>query len=294
VIRRSDLALGRLWLKARLRVMIRTPRATFFTFVFPLILLLLLDSIGSGRISVPGGKVSYDQYITPSIAIFALTAATYTSVIFGVATAREQGIFKRVRGTPLPMGIFLGSWVASTVLAALGAVALMFVVAVPAFGVDVRPELLPAAVVTLLLGGLTFTALGFAVGSFVRRADTAPVIANLTLFPLLFVSGVFYSTEGAPEWLQRIADVFPLSHVVHAFTACFSPYTTGSGFSTRDLTSILAWGVGGTFVAVRRFSREATDEEGGVAGRAAGGLIGRLVPHPIGRGSDGSNPAAGR
>jgi ABC-2 type transport system permease protein len=263
----SDLALGWLWLKGRLRLMTRTSRATFFTFVFPLILLVLLDSLGGGDVSVPGGKVAYVQYITPAIAIFALTAGTYTSVIFGVATAREQGTFKRVRGTPLPMPVFLGSWIASTVLAALAAVAVMFAVAVPAFGIDVRLELLPAAVFTLVLGGLTFTALGFAVGSFIRRADTAPIIANLTLFPLLFVSGVFYSIESQPEWLHRIAEAFPLYHLVHAFTACFSPYTTGSGFSGPDLWSLFAWGVIGTIVAVRRFSREATDEEPGVSRR---------------------------
>ena len=260
----SDLAVAWLWLKGRLRLMTRTPRATFFTFVFPLILLVLLDSLGGGDVSVPGGKVAYGQYITPAIAIFALTAATYSFVIFGVATAREQGTFKRVRGTPLPMWVFLGSWVAATVLAALASVALMFVVAVPAFGVDVRFELLPAAIVTLVLGGLTFTALGFAAASFVRRAETAPIVANLTLFPLLFISGVFYSVQGEPQWLRRIALAFPLYHLVHAFTACFSPFTTGSGFSGRDLSSLLAWGVVGTFVAVRRFAHEATDE-GGVA-----------------------------
>ena len=85
------------------------------------------------------------------------------------------------------------------VVTALASVALMFVVAVSAFGVEIRPELLPAAVVTLLLGGLTFTALGFAVSSFVRRADSAPIVANLTLFPLLFVSGVFYSSRRSPS-----------------------------------------------------------------------------------------------
>jgi ABC-2 type transport system permease protein len=262
---RSDPALARLWVAARLRLMLRTPRATFFTFVFPLILLVLLDSIGSGTVPVPGGRVQYAQYITPSIAIFALTAATYTFVIFGVATAREQGVFKRVRGTPLPMSVFLGSWVASTVLAALAAVVLMFIVAVPAFGVHIRVELLPAAFVTLVLGGVTFTALGFAVASYVRRADTAPIIANLTLFPLLFVSGVFYSVQGQPEWIERIADFFPLSHLVRAFDACFSPYTTGSGFAWHDLWPLLLWGAIGAFVAVRRFSHEATDEEGGTA-----------------------------
>jgi ABC-2 type transport system permease protein len=259
----SDVALTRLWVKSRLRLMTRTPRATFFTFVFPLILLILLNALGGSDVTAPGGKVTYAQYITPSIAIFALTAATYSFVIFGVATAREQGTFKRVRGTPLPMSVFLGSWVASTVLAGLGSVALMFAVAVPALGLHVRAELMPAAFVTLLLGGMTFTALGFAVASFVRRADTAPIVANLTLFPLLFVSGVFYSVEAEPEWLRRVADIFPLSHLVQAFDACFSPYTSGSGFSAHDLGSLFAWAVIGTFIAVRRFAAEATDEVSG-------------------------------
>ncbi len=264
--RSSDGRLLGLWLGARARLIARTPRVTFFTFVFPLILLLLLDSLGGGDVPVPGGTVAYAQYITPSIAIFALTTATYTAVIFGVATAHEQGTFKRVRGTPLPMWIFLGAWVAATVVTALASAALMFVVAVSAFGVEIRPELLPAAVVTLLLGGLTFTALGFAVASFVRRADSAPIVANLTLFPLLFVSGVFYSVQNEPEWLRRIADVFPLSHLVQAFTACFSPYTTGTGFSGRDLLSLLVWGCLATIVAVRRLAREATDAPPSLAG----------------------------
>jgi ABC-2 type transport system permease protein len=138
---------------------------------------------------------------------------------------------------------------------------LMFAVSVVAFGVDLRLRLLPAAVVTLLLGGCAFTALGFAVASFVRRADTAPIVANLTLFPLLFVSGVFYSFQSEPAWLQRIAHVFPLSHLVQAFGACFSPYTTGSGFSWHDLWAIALWGAIGAFVAVRRFSRESTDAD---------------------------------
>jgi ABC-2 type transport system permease protein len=262
-MRRSDLGLARLWLKGRLRLLTRTPRTTFFTFVFPLILLLLLDSLNSSNVAVPGGKVAFAQFFTPSIAIFALTAATYTAVIFGVATAREQGVIKRVRGTPLPMSIFLGSWLASAVLTGVSSVVLMFAIAVPVFGVHVRPTLLPAAVVTLFLGGVAIAAIGLAVASYVRRADSAPIVANLTLFPLLFVSGVFYPFESEPEWLQRIANLFPLSHLVAAFDACFSPYTQGSGFVLRDLAALVVWGIGGTIVASRRFARDALDEVGG-------------------------------
>ena len=136
----------------------------------------------------------------------------------------------------------------------------MFVVAVPAFGVDIFPRLLPAAIVTLVLGGIAMSAIGLAVASFIRRAESAPIAANLTLFPLLFVSGIFYPIESEPQWLQDLAHIFPLSHFVQAFDACFSPHTTGSGFSAGHLGALVRLGRGGGFVAVRRFAAEAVDE----------------------------------
>lgn len=262
MIRRSDLPLSWLWLKGRLRLMSRSPRATFFTLVFPLILLVMFNALNSSNVTVTGGKVAFSQFFTPSVAIFALTSATYTGVIFGIATARDQGILKRVRGTPLPMTVFLGSWLASAALTGIASVVLMFVIAVPVFGVDIRAGLLPAAIVTLVVGSAALSAIGLAVASFVRRADSAPIVANLTLFPLLFVSGVFYPIESEPDWLQRLATVFPLGRLVRAFDACFSPYTTGSGFSSRDLSALAAWGAAGAIVAVRRFAAEAVDEDG--------------------------------
>jgi ABC-2 type transport system permease protein len=260
---RSDLMLAWLWFEGRVRLLVRTPRVTFFTFVFPLILLVMFNALSDSNVTIVGGKVQFAQFFTPSIAIFAMTTATYTAVIFGVATAREQGVLKRVRGTPLPMSVYLGSWLASAVLTGVISVVLMLALAVPVFDVRVYPELLPAAAVTLILGGAAISAIGLAVSSFLRRADSAPIVANLTLFPLLFVSGVFYPIASEPEWLQRIAHVFPLSHLVEAFDACFSPYTQGSGFSVRDLGALVAWGAAGTIVATRRYAREALDAERG-------------------------------
>lgn len=259
--RRSDLALGWLWLRGRLRIMVRNPRATFFTLVFPLILLVMFNALNNSKVGITGGEVPFSQFFTPSIAVFSMTTATYTGVVFGLATAREQGILKRVRGTPLPMSVFISSWLAGAVVTGVVSVVLMFGVAVPAFGVDIRPRLLPAALVTILLGGAAMSAIGLAVASFIHRLETAPIIANLTLFPLLFVSGVFYPIESEPEWLQTIAHLFPLSHFVRAFDVCFSPFTTGSGFSFRDLAVLAAWGIAGAIVAARRLATEAEDGE---------------------------------
>ena len=111
---RTDLSLLRRWIVARVRVTLRVPRATFFTFIFPLMFLLIFSALnGNALVDAPGGsggQVRFAQFYTPSIGIFGLSLACYTSVIFGLANARDMGLLKRVRGTPLPMPIYLGSW----------------------------------------------------------------------------------------------------------------------------------------------------------------------------------------
>ena len=210
---RTDVALLGRWTHTRLMLMRRTPRAVFLTFVFPLMFLLLFTSLnGDTRLDAfaGGGTISFAQFYAPSIGVFGLTMACYSGVIFGLATARDAGILKRVRSTPLPMWIYLSSWLAGAALTGLAAVVLMFVVAVPVFDAHVYGRLLPAAVVTIVLGAFALTALGLAVCSLVRSADQAMPIAQLTVLPLAFISGVFYPLAGAPAVVLDIARVFPL------------------------------------------------------------------------------------
>ena len=273
---RTDVALLGRWTRTRLTLMRRTPRTVFFTFVFPLMFLLLFASLnGDTQLDAfaGGGTISFAQFYTPSIGVFGLTMACYSGVILGLATARDAGILKRVRSTPLPMWIYLSSWLAGAALTGLAAVVLMFAVAVPVFDVHVYGRLLPAAVVTLVLGAFALTALGLAVCSLVRSADQAMPIAQLTVLPLSFISGVFYPLAGAPAVVLDIARAFPLYHLVNAFDRCFQPQTAGGGWSPRDLAVLALWGAGALWVASRRFGNQSDEARGGrprsLAARAA-------------------------
>jgi ABC-2 type transport system permease protein len=258
--RPADVALVRRWIAARVRVILRNPRASFFTFVFPVLFLVTFSALnGDTLVDAVGpaaGKVRFAQFYAPSIGIFGLTMACYSGVIFGIATARDSGLLKRVRGTPLPMGIYIGSWLAGAVLTGIAAVALMFVVGVPAFGVHIYPSMLPAAIVTLVLGGVSLGGLGLAMATLARTADQALPLAQLTFLPLSFISGVFYPIEGAPQWLDTLSNIFPLRHIVETFDACFVPGTPHAGWSGGDLLAIAVWGVIGFVIAARRFRWE--------------------------------------
>jgi len=235
-IRSGDLALLARWVRARFKILLRGPRGAFFTFIFPMIFLIIFDAANKGsHLTVTGGKVDFAQFYTPGIAVFALATSCYQGLIILVANLRDQGILKRVRGTPLPRWIYLTALVGAAILAGFLSVLLMFVVAVPAFGFHIYWKLVPAAIVTLLLGAAAITSIALAVSTFVDRPESAQPIAGITFFPLLFVSGVFYPLETAPEWLQKVAHFFPLSHLAQGFEQCFSPHTKGLGFSGAHL-----------------------------------------------------------
>jgi ABC-2 type transport system permease protein len=261
-VRASELRLLAGWTVARLRTIRRIPRASFFTFVFPLILFVLIGGTNTGTVPLPnGGEIDATQYLAPSIAIFGTLAACYTTIIFSLANAKEQGILKRVRGTPLPPWIYVGAVICAAIITAFVSVALMFFVAIAAFDFKIYDaEAIPAAALTLVLGGATLAALGVFVSTFVQRADSAPAIANITMFPLMFLSGIFFSTADFPNWLQNVVDVFPVSHLVDAFGACFRPFTHGASFSGKDLGVMAIWLVAAGFLATRRFRFEQEED----------------------------------
>jgi ABC-2 type transport system permease protein len=141
-------------------------------------------------------------------------------------------------------------------LTGLASVLLPVAVAVPAFGVDVPLASLPAAVVTAALGAACLAALGLAAGSLVRTSELAMPLAQLTFLPISFISGVWFPLDGAPGWVTTTADVFPLKHIVDAFTGGFLAGTPSAGFAWGDLAVIAAWGLCGLVVATHRLRRE--------------------------------------
>jgi ABC-2 type transport system permease protein len=250
----TAVALSQRWVFSRIKLTARNPRALVFTFAFPLILIVLFSALnGNAKVQNLGQDVRFAQFYTPAIAVFSLVSACYTTLVMGLANARDQGLLKRVRGTPLPMGVYLGSWVASAIAVGIAAVILLFVVAVPAFDVQIYASKLPEAIVSLLLGSACLAALGVAVASLVKSADQAQPVVQLTFLPLSFISGIWFPLDGAPQWLVDVAHVVPLSHLVQSFSAAFTP---GANWRPGDLVVMVLWTVGALFVAVRRFRWE--------------------------------------
>jgi ABC-2 type transport system permease protein len=233
----------------------RNPPAAGFTFAFPLMFLVVFMAInGNDRVGLPGGSVKFSQFYVPAIISFGIISACYTNLAFTIAIRRENGVLKRTRGTPLSPASYLGGLVGHVVLVSLIITGLVLGLGLVAYGVHWTGRYLGLGV-AIAAGAFAFSALGFTVSTFVPNEDAAPAIVNFVLFPLLFISGTFGPvTPGSA--LDRIASFFPVRHLNLLLQAVFNPFAHGTGILARDILVLLAWGIGGTVVAARRFKWE--------------------------------------
>ena len=235
----------------------RNPAAAVFTFAFPIIFLVIFASLNRNSTIDFLGGLSYNQYYVPGIITFGVISATYTNLAMTISIRRDAGILKRLRGTPLPAasllgGLLLNSLVVSAILAGLttGVGVIFYDVTFPGHWL--------ALIVALGVGAATFCAIGVAVSALIPNADAAPAIVNGILFPVLFLSGVFFPVD-PDSVLSKIADFFPIRPFVDAVFAAFDPrlpHGIAHGFAWGDIAVLALWGVAATLVAVRKFQWE--------------------------------------
>lgn len=105
----------------------------------------------------------------------------------------------------------------------------------------------------VVLIGLSFGAMALVVTAFARGFDFFLYYATLMITPMFLLSGVFFPLQGMPEWVQRGAQILPLTHAV----ALVRPLMTGQPVSQPawHMIILVAYIMGGFFLAVRLFRR---------------------------------------
>ena len=229
------------------RMFWRNPSAAFFNFALPLIFLFLIASVF-------GLNESDREILIPGIAGMSVMTTTFTALAFNVTFLREQGILKRIKGTPLPPLAYFGGLISNAVCNAVVQVALVIAIGRVVYGVPLPHDWL-ALVVFTLLGVVAFSSLGIAMAQAIPNFDSAAAYVNAVFLPMIFISGTFYESKHLPSAIDAIARVLPLRPVIDGLRGSIVP---GSGLThhVEGLIVLGLWAGGGIFLAVRYFRWE--------------------------------------
>ena len=257
----SDRAIVAAQARMAILVALRTPRTVIFTIAFPIILLVLFNSIfnagGNETATLPGDlKVSAEAYFTAGIIAYAAALSTFTTLAVSLTTQRENGQLKRYRGTPMPPWTFIAGQIIRAEAQALAMATVLLAIGALAYGIPVPASTFPAFVLYLLLGTATLCSLGIALSAFTPTPDAASTIAPFSVVILAFISGVWIPVETLPSWLESIGKLLPLYHLALGLQTTLAPGASGAGLELDNLIALVIWALIGIRIATRRFRWE--------------------------------------
>ena len=231
----------------------RSREAAVFTFIFPLMLFLLLGSVYSGHIyGVPAS-----QALLAALLAYGCAMVAFAGVAISLVLRREQAILKRLRATPLPPVTYVTALLASTIIVFVLETIALFALGRLVFNTPF-PSRIGSIAVVVVLGAICFSALGIGLSGLIRSGEGSSAVVNLIVLPMAFLTGAFGPTHHYPRFLRAIGDVLPLKYLVDLSNAVYL-HKHAVWSKPGAIGVLVAWGVAGVVVAAFKFRWEPRD-----------------------------------
>tara|TARA_R110000782_G_scaffold26001_2_gene67093 strand:- start:155 stop:1177 length:1023 start_codon:yes stop_codon:yes gene_type:complete len=167
---------------------------------------------------VTGAAVSYADWLLPGILGMNMMFSCLFGVGYVVVRYRKNGFLKRLRATPLTSFEFIAAQVASRLVLIMLITGFIYTGTHLILGTRMDGSYFTLFLVALV-GAISLISLGLLVSARVTSEELAGGLLNLINWPMMMLSGVWFSLEGAPEIVQKLANIFPLTHVLNSARA---------------------------------------------------------------------------
>lgn len=194
------------------------------------------------------------DFFLPGVIALSIMQLGIFSVAFGFIQYKSTGALRRLQATPVhPFAFVLGQGVARLVVAFVQ-IGLLLGLGMLIFGAKLVGPIWDFMLVATI-GAIVFLGFGFAIAGWAKDENQAAPVAQLIQLPMLFLSGVFFTREGLPSFLQKVTDYLPLTFLSDALRKIANE--GASLWSLRgDILGLIVWGVVVYFIAVRVFKWE--------------------------------------
>ncbi len=200
-------------------------------------------------VTTPGAR--YVDFLVPGLMGMNLMGGGMWGIGFLLVDMRIKKLLRRLIGTPMNRGHFLLSIVTNRLVFFIPEAFVLLLFAAFLFEVPIKGSI-GAIVAVAFLGAMAFAGLGLLAASRAQRIETISGIMNVTMLPMWLCSGIFFSAERFPDWMQPFVQALPLTQLINALRAVI---LEGQGLAAQALPlSILAlWAAVGFALAIKWF-----------------------------------------
>ena len=202
-------------------------------------------------------SVRYIDFLLPGLIAMSVMQMSVFSVAFVFTQYKEKGILKRILATPVRPGQFVTANIITRLVVGLVQAGIFIVVGNAIFHTHVAGSWwLLAAVV--MVGSVAFIGMGFTISGVSKTVETVPLLANILVFPMLFLGNVFFSIANTPPWLRAVAKILPLTLFSNSLHGVMTD-GVGIGGIQWFLVGLVLWAVGFSALAMWTFRFQERD-----------------------------------
>jgi len=205
---------------------------------------------------VISGSTNYFDFVAPGIMAMTVMMSVMTGLPVAISQEKEIGTMDGMMVAPINrLSIILGKTLGQTARGLLQGL-IILVLAVGLFGVAIHGSIL-LVFGLLLLGVFSFVGLGIVITSFTKDQETAQMLMMTLMFPMMFLSGVFFPIQTMPWYMQDVSKFLPLTYASQALRKVM---VLGAGIPaiSTELIVLIAFGIVMTAIAVPVFRRMMT------------------------------------
>jgi len=165
--------------------------------------------------TVSGKELRYIDWVVPGILGMNMMFSALFGIGFVLVRYRKNGVLKRLKGTPMSITEFLLAQIISRLTLIVSVSVLVYVSCDLVLDFAMHGSYLLLLMV-LILGAFSLISMGLLVATRLHSDELAGGLVNFLSWPMMLLSGVWFSLEGAPQWIKVTADFLPLTHIVDA------------------------------------------------------------------------------
>lgn len=186
-------------------------------------------------------NLKYIDFLLPGLIAMSVMQMSVFSVAFLFVQYKEKGVLRRLAATPMRPLQFVAANAMTRLAVSIVQTAIFVAVGILMLHATVVGSYL-LVLLCVVLGALMFLGLGFTISGVASTVESVPALANLIVFPMLFLGGTFFPLSSMPDWLRAGAKLLPLSFFSGALRDVM---TKDAGLSAIgwDLTGMIVWAI---------------------------------------------------
>jgi ABC-type multidrug transport system permease subunit len=203
----------------------------------------------SRDVAVKGAR--YIDFLIPGLLGMNLMSASMWGIGWAIVQTRLRKLLKRMLATPMRKRDYLLAQILGRMLFLPFEVGTVLLFAWLVFDVSVQGSWLSVSLICLM-GAMSFAGIGLLVASRALSSEVVSGLMNLVMFPMFIFSGVFFSAENFPDWMQPVIKMFPLTALNDALRAVMNEGATLASQAV-PLGVMLLWGILSFAIALKIF-----------------------------------------